>query len=127
AKLVYLFGRHWLLEGTAVREGTNGDALAAGLPLQHLAGPVNAEMVRNDKTGDDSFPKAPAGFNHPLIRAGEWIFGEQDASSGRVEKVWDHNADTRSCEKADPLSVGNRRVRVGRPPDFTDGARDLGG
>src|SRR5207249_3316770 len=51
ANLVHLRGRHLLLEGAAVRERADRDALAAGLALQHLAGAVEAEVVRDVNGG----------------------------------------------------------------------------
>ena len=43
-----------------------------------------------------------------------------------VEQRLDDNADARPGEQADTLAVGDGRVRVRRPPDFADGAGNIG-
>src|SRR5207247_719413 len=48
AELVHLRCWHLLLEGAPGWERADRDALAPDLPLQHLAGAVEAELVRDD-------------------------------------------------------------------------------
>ena len=126
AELVHLRRGHLLLEGASVRERADRDALAPGLALQHLAGAVEAEVVRDDEAGDDGFTEAPARFDQALIGAGDRVLGEHDPGDGGVEQRLDDDADARPGEQADTLAVGDGRVRVRRPPDFADGAGDIG-
>ena len=44
--------------------------------------------------------------------------GEHHAGGVGVEQRLDDDADARAGEQADPLAVGDRRVRVRRPPDL---------
>ena len=83
AELVHLRGRHGLLEGAAVRQRADGDALAPGLALQHLAGAVEAEVVRHDEAGDHGLAEAPARFDQALVGAGDRVLGEHDAGDAR--------------------------------------------
>src|SRR5205823_7467979 len=71
AELVHLRGWHLLLEGASIRERANRDALAPGLALQHLAGAVEAEVVRDDEAGDHGFTETPTRFDQTLIGAGD--------------------------------------------------------
>src|SRR5262245_6759268 len=66
-KLSRLRGGHLLLEGPAAGERTDGDVLAAGLALQHLAGAVEPKIIRNNQAGNHRFAQAPTGFDHALI------------------------------------------------------------
>ena len=72
-----------LLEGAAIRERANGDALAPGLALQHLTGAVETEMVGDDEAGDDGLTEAPARFDQALIGAGDRVLGEHDPGDSR--------------------------------------------
>jgi len=93
AKLAHLRGWHLLLEGAPVRERADRDGLAPGLALQHLAGAVEAEMVRDDEAGDHGFTEPPTRFDQALIDAGDRVLGEHDPGDGGVEQRLDDDAD----------------------------------
>ena len=82
----------------AVREGADRDALAADLALEHLAGAVEAELVRDDKAIDHDLTETPTGFDHALIGTGDRILGKHDAGGGGVEEPLDYYADARPGE-----------------------------
>ena len=115
-----------LLEGVPVRERADRDALAPCLALQHLAGAVEAEVVRDDEASDHGLTEAPTRFDQALIGAGDRVLGKHDPGDGGVEERLDDYTDARPSEPADTLAVGDGRVRVRRPPDFTDGTGDIG-
>src|SRR5262249_24459166 len=86
--LVHLRRRQLLLESAPVRERADGDALSAGLALQHLAGAVEAEVVWDDNTVDHRLTEPPAGFDHALIGAGDRILGKHDPGNGGIRRLW---------------------------------------
>ena len=100
--------------------------LRPGLALQHLTGAVEAELVGDDEAGDHGLTEAPARFDQPLIGAGDRMFGEHHPGDRRVKERLDDNANARPREQADTLAVGDGRVRIRGPPDFADGAGDIG-
>jgi hypothetical protein len=67
AELAHLRRRYRLLEGAPVRQRADGDALAPGLALQHLAGAIEPELVRNDEAGDHRLAEAPARLDESLV------------------------------------------------------------
>src|SRR5205823_12462391 len=50
-----------------------------------------------------------------------------DPGGGGVEEPLDYDADARPGEQTHTLAVRDGRVGVRRPPDFADGAGDIGG
>ena len=126
AELAHLRRRHLLLESAAVGRRADRDALAPGLALQHLAGTVEAEVVGDDEAGDDRLAEAPARLDQAFVDASDRVLGEHDPGDGGVEQRLDDDADARPREQADTLAVGDGRVGVRRPPDFADGAGDIG-
>src|SRR5262249_62221269 len=82
AGLALLRGGNGLLEGPSVRKGTDGDALASAFPLEHLAGTVEAEVIRNDEAGDHGLTKAPARLDQTLVGARDRVLGEHDPGAG---------------------------------------------
>jgi hypothetical protein len=97
-ELAYLRRRHGLLERAPIRERADGDALASGLSLQHLAGATEAKEIRHHPARDHSFPEAPAGFDQTLIGAGDRVLGEHDAGYRGIEERLDHHAHARTSE-----------------------------
>src|SRR5262249_15233899 len=126
ADLVYLSGRQLLLESAPVRERADRDAFAAGLTLQHLAGAVEAEVGWDDNTVDHRLTEPPTCFDHALIGASDRILGKHDPGNGGIKETLDDYPDAWPGEEAHPLAIRDRRVRVSRPPDFADGAWDIG-
>src|SRR4029077_17613155 len=126
AELVHLRWWHFLLKGAAVRERADCNVLAPDLALQHLAGAVEAKVVGDDEAGDHGLPEAPTRFDQALIEAGDRMLGKHDPGNGGVEERLDYDADARPGKQANTLAVGNGGVGVRRPPDFADGAWDIG-
>jgi len=78
------------------------------------------------KAGDDGLAKTPTRFDQALVGAGDRVLGEHDTGDAGVEKRLHDNTHARACEQPDALTVGDRRIRVGRPPDVPHSARDIG-
>ena len=83
-------------------------------------------MVGNDEAGDHRFAESPARFDQTLIGARHRVFGEHDTGNRRVQERLDDDADARPREQPDPLAIGDRRIGIGRPPDFAHGVRHIG-
>src|SRR5262249_43928122 len=91
-QLGHLRRRELFLESAAVGEGADRHSLSPSLSLQHLAGAIDAEVVRDDKTGDYRFAQAPTGLDQAFIGARDRVLGEHDSGGGGVQKRLDDNA-----------------------------------
>jgi len=111
-------GKDVRLDRAALRQAPDGDAFQPGSTLEHLSVARDPIRVRDDEPGDDRFAESPTRLDHPLVRAGDRVAGEHHTSAIRVEQPLHHDGDTRAREEPDALAVGDRRVRVRRPPDL---------
>src|SRR5579871_1445160 len=87
---------------------------------------MEAEVIRNHEAGNHGFAEAPARFDQAFVDSGHRMLGEHDSRYRRVEKGLDDDADAGTSEQPDFLPIGDGRVRIRRPPDFADGARNVG-
>src|SRR5579859_249916 len=121
------FRRKGLLERPALGELPDGDLLQACPPLEHLSRAVDPEVVGDHEAGDDGLPEPPARLDHALVRAVDRVPGEHHAGRVGVEQRLDDDAHARPPEQPDALAVGDRRVRVGGPPDLPERLRHRAG
>jgi hypothetical protein len=91
-----------------------------------LAGAVQPEVVRDNDAVDDCLTETPTGFDHALIGARDRVLSKHYPGSGGVEKCLHDHADAWPGEKADTLAVRDGRIGICRPPDFANGAGDIG-
>src|SRR5262249_40654861 len=88
---------------------------------------VQAEVIWDDNAVDHRLTKTPAGFDHPLIGAGDGILGKHDSGYGGIKQALDDYPYAWPSEEAHTLAVRDRRVGVSGPPDFADGTWDISG
>ena len=128
AELLGAVGRDLLLD-RAARRDASGSRSACGPGCARAPDPSRSTRigVGDHEAGDDRLAESPARLDHALVGAGDRVLREHHPGDVGIEQRLHDDADARAREQADALAVGDRRVRVRRPPDLAQRRRHVVG
>src|SRR5262249_53882759 len=79
---------------------------------------VDAVTIGHHDPGDDGFAEPPRRFDHALVRAGQWVAGEQYARDVRAYELLDDHGDARRPVDAEARAISAHAWRARGLPNL---------